>query len=74
MFAVSSCPAHLAKGLEFGHVSVANASDKTFKTDMDRNLLYVGCTRAMHRLSVFSSYGRKLVTAGIGKAAYRGVA
>lgn len=49
------CTAHLAKGLEFDRVVVADADAQTYRTDMDRNLLYVACTRAMHRLTVISS-------------------
>lgn len=48
------CTPHLAKGLEFDRVIVADASDSVFFTEMDRNLLYVACTRAMHRLSLIS--------------------
>ena len=44
--------AHLAKGLEFDQVVVSNASDSNYSTDLDRNLLYVACTRAMHELLV----------------------
>ncbi|MCK0713643.1 HelD family protein [Chromohalobacter sarecensis] len=46
------CTAHLAKGLEFDRVIVPSAEDKTYHNDMDRNLLYVACTRAMHRLTL----------------------
>ncbi|MBI5640319.1 MAG: AAA family ATPase [Nitrospirae bacterium] len=46
------CAAHLAKGLEFDQVVVSNASDKNYTTELDRNLLYVACTRAMHELLV----------------------
>ena len=48
------CTPHLAKGLEFDEVIVPDASAANFATEMDRNLLYVACTRAMHRLSVIS--------------------
>jgi DNA helicase-2/ATP-dependent DNA helicase PcrA len=48
------CTAHLAKGLEFDRVIVADASASNFVTEMDRNLLYVACTRAMHRLKLFA--------------------
>ncbi|MDT8410446.1 MAG: ATP-binding domain-containing protein, partial [Wenzhouxiangellaceae bacterium] len=44
--------AHLAKGLEFDRVIVPEATAANYATDMDRNLLYVACTRAMHRLSL----------------------
>jgi DNA helicase-2/ATP-dependent DNA helicase PcrA len=48
------CTAHLAKGLEFDRVIVADASAPNYFTEMDRNLLYVACTRAMHQLTVFA--------------------
>jgi DNA helicase II / ATP-dependent DNA helicase PcrA len=48
------CTAHLAKGLEFDRVIVPDASAHHYHTEMDRNLHYVSCTRAMHRLSVFA--------------------
>jgi DNA helicase II / ATP-dependent DNA helicase PcrA len=48
------CTAHLAKGLEFDRVIVPDASAHTFRTEMDRNLLYIACTRAMHHLTVIS--------------------
>lgn len=44
------CTAHMAKGLEFDRVIVADASATNFHTEMDRHLLFVACTRAMHRL------------------------
>jgi DNA helicase-2/ATP-dependent DNA helicase PcrA len=44
------CCAHLAKGLEFDQVIVPHADDVHYRTEMDRSLLYVACTRAMHRL------------------------
>lgn len=44
------CTSHLAKGLEFDRIIVADASQQNYHTEMDRNLLYVACTRAMHRL------------------------
>ncbi len=48
------CTPHLAKGLEFDRVIIPDASARVFSTQMDRNLLYVACTRAMHRLSLIS--------------------
>ncbi len=44
------CPVYLAKGLEFDRVVVADASRRNFASELDRRLLYVACTRAMHRL------------------------
>jgi DNA helicase-2/ATP-dependent DNA helicase PcrA len=48
------CTAHLAKGLEFDRVIVPDASDTNYQSDMDRGLLYVACTRAMHRLTLIA--------------------
>ncbi|MDF1578787.1 MAG: 3'-5' exonuclease, partial [Desulfobulbales bacterium] len=46
------CTVHLAKGLEFDRVIVPAVSAENYSTEMDRNLLYVACTRAMHRLTL----------------------
>ncbi len=42
--------AHLAKGLEFDQVIVPFCTDKNYQSVTDRQMLYVACTRAMHRL------------------------
>ena len=44
--------AHLAKGLEFDAVIVPFASALNYKTEVDRSMLYVACTRAMHELTL----------------------
>lgn len=44
--------AHLAKGLEFDEVVVPFASARNYHTEADRRMLYVACTRAMHRLTL----------------------
>ncbi|AHJ98432.1 hypothetical protein Hsw_2837 [Hymenobacter swuensis DY53] len=44
--------AHLAKGLEFDAVIVPFASSRNYKTEVDRSMLYVACTRAMHQLTL----------------------
>ncbi len=44
------CCAHLAKGLEFDQVIAPHADAENYRSEIDRNLLYVACTRAMHRL------------------------
>lgn len=49
------CTAHMAKGLEFDRVIVTEADAKNYASEIDRNLLYVACTRAMHRLTVVLS-------------------
>jgi DNA helicase II / ATP-dependent DNA helicase PcrA len=52
--------AHLAKGLEFDAVIVPFASARHYKTDVDRSMLYVACTRAMHQLTL--TYSGELTT------------
>jgi AraC-like DNA-binding protein len=42
----------MSKGLEFDEVIIPAANRETFHTDADRKLLYVACTRAMHRLAL----------------------
>jgi len=44
--------AYLAKGLEFDEVIVPFASAATYKTEVDKGMLYVACTRAMHQLTL----------------------
>ncbi|MDD2312226.1 MAG: AAA family ATPase [Petrimonas sp.] len=44
--------AHLAKGLEFDEVIVPYCTDKNYQTEPDRQMLYVACTRSMHRLNL----------------------
>ncbi|MBT2557412.1 AAA family ATPase [Hymenobacter sp. ISL-91] len=44
--------AHLAKGLEFDEVVVPFAAARTYQTEVDRSMLYVACTRAMHQLTL----------------------
>jgi DNA helicase-2/ATP-dependent DNA helicase PcrA len=44
--------AHLSKGLEFDEVVVPFVSARNYKTDVDRSMLYIACTRAMHRLTL----------------------
>ena len=42
----------LAKGLEFDEVLVPFASADQYQTDLDKRLLYIACTRALHQLTV----------------------
>lgn len=43
---------HLSKGLEFDEVIIPFASVRNYSTDVDRSMLYIACTRAMHQLLV----------------------
>ncbi|TYP77547.1 HelD family protein [Paenibacillus methanolicus] len=47
-------PVYLAKGLEFDAVIIADADAASYGSD-DAKLLYVGCTRALHKLTLFHS-------------------
>lgn len=44
-------PVYLSKGLEFDAVLIPDA-DETAYGSADAKLLYVGCTRALHRLKL----------------------
>lgn len=46
------CTAHMAKGLEFDEVLIPEVNANTYASVLDKNLLYVACTRAMHKLSL----------------------
>lgn len=42
----------MSKGLEFDEVIIPYVSRDTYNTEYDRSLLYIACTRAMHRLTL----------------------
>lgn len=46
-------PSYLAKGLEFDTVLASDVSADNYSSELDRKLLYVTCTRALHRLALF---------------------
>lgn len=46
-------PSYLAKGLEFDAVLASDVSAGNYSSELDRKLLYVTCTRALHRLALF---------------------
>lgn len=49
--------AHLAKGLEFDEVIIPFVSSGNFHTEIDKSMLYIACTRAMHQLTL--TYSRE---------------
>lgn len=49
---VSITSIQMSKGLEFDEVIIPSASSETYSGEYDRSLLYIACTRAMHRLSL----------------------
>jgi DNA helicase-2/ATP-dependent DNA helicase PcrA len=50
--------AHLSKGLEFDEVIIPFTSPRNYKTEVDKRMLYIACTRAMHKLTL--TYSREL--------------
>jgi len=42
----------MSKGLEFDQVIIPEADSTNYRSEYERGLLYVACTRAMHRLTV----------------------
>lgn len=46
-------PVYMAKGLEFDAVVICDADSRNYYDEDDKKLLYVACTRALHRLSIF---------------------
>lgn len=44
--------AHMAKGLEFDEVIIPQADDTNYHSSIDKSMLYVAVTRAMHKLTL----------------------
>lgn len=58
---ITILPSYLSKGLEFDSVFVVSL-DETFSSDQtDIKLLYVSCTRPLHRLKLFGRHKRDLL-------------
>ena len=61
----------MSKGLEFDEVIVPDVAQDTYRTEKDRGLLYIACTRAMHRLTVMYAGERSKLLAGEGESLRR---
>lgn len=48
-------PVYLAKGVEFDAVLIYDASSQVYSRPSERKLLYTACTRAMHRLLLYTT-------------------
>lgn len=46
-------PLYMAKGLEFDAALLCDIDKEHYSAEDDKKLLYIGCTRALHRLSLF---------------------
>lgn len=63
---ISLLPVYVSKGLEFDAVLMVDVDEKHYpETEQITKLLYVGCTRALHHLSVvYSGKASKLISNG----------
>ncbi|MBM7601483.1 DNA helicase IV [Virgibacillus halotolerans] len=57
-------PVYISKGLEFDSVLMIDVDEAHYpSTEQTTKLLYVGCTRALHHLSImYSGKASKLIT------------
>lgn len=46
-------PIYLAKGLEFDVVMLYGVDNDSYNSEYDKKLLYIACTRALHKLSLY---------------------
>lgn len=46
-------PVYLSKGLEFDAVLICDINSENYSNEDDKKILYIACTRALHRLSLF---------------------
>lgn len=46
-------PVYMSKGLEFDAVLICDANCGNYNSEEDKKLLYIACTRALHRLNLF---------------------
>jgi DNA helicase-2/ATP-dependent DNA helicase PcrA len=46
-------PVYLSKGLEFDAILICDVDNDHYHTEDDKKLLYIACTRALHRLNLF---------------------
>lgn len=49
---ISITSIQMSKGLEFDEVVISDVDGDKYSTEYDRSLLYIACTRAMHRLTL----------------------
>src|SRR5699024_1214234 len=47
--------AHISKGLEFDTVIAPHVDADNYVSEMDKSMLYIACTRAMHELTLTHS-------------------
>jgi DNA helicase-2/ATP-dependent DNA helicase PcrA len=54
-------PTYMAKGLEFDVVIVYDVNKENYASDFDRQLRYIACTRALHRLAIYYKGDKSLL-------------
>ncbi|MDA8222255.1 UvrD-helicase domain-containing protein [Desulfosporosinus sp.] len=54
-------PSYMAKGLEFDVVIVYDVNKENYSSNFDRKLLYIACTRALHRLVIYYKGDKSLL-------------
>ncbi|WP_276353089.1 RNA polymerase recycling motor HelD [Cohnella caldifontis] len=64
-------PAYLAKGVEFDAVLIYDASSLAYNRESERKLFYTACTRAMHRLRLYSAGEWTPFMSGVDSGLYR---
>lgn len=53
---ISVVSVQMAKGLEFDAVVIPDSGKNNYSTDYDQSLMYVACTRAMHKLTLIETW------------------
>ncbi|MCI0183797.1 RNA polymerase recycling motor HelD [Sulfoacidibacillus ferrooxidans] len=68
---IAIVPVHIAKGLEFDAVFIVTVDEQFVANDIDSKLLYVACTRALHRLFLFQLGSGGYPTEDIDRSLYQ---
>ncbi|PNV63284.1 helicase [Clostridium sp. chh4-2] len=53
-------PVYMSKGLEFDAVLICDCESENYHSEDDKKLLYIACTRALHRLNLFTKGENKI--------------
>ena len=56
-------PVYLSKGLEFDAVLICDVDKEHYHSQEDKNLLYIACTRALHRLNLLQRRDKSIIAA-----------
>ena len=53
-------PVYMSKGLEYDAVLICDCDSENYHSEDDKKLLYIACTRALHRLNLFTKGENKI--------------